>query len=61
MGQESALPTMRATVNAFTRLWLGVRPATGLAMTDEIEAPESLLEALDDVVRLPKPRPDWDY
>jgi len=61
VGQESALPTMRATVNAFTRLWLGVRPATGLAMTDEIEAPESLLEALDDVVRLPKPRPDWDY
>jgi hypothetical protein len=60
-GQDASLPTMRTTVNAFTRLWLGVRPATGLAMTDEIEAPESLLEALDDLVRLPVPRPDWDY
>lgn len=60
-GQDSALPTMRTTVNAFTRLWLGVRPASGLAMTDEIEAPEGLLEALDDLVRLPAPQPDWDY
>lgn len=60
-GHDERLPAMRATVNAFTRLWLGVRPATGLAMTDEIEAPEELLERLDDLVRLPNPRPDWDF
>jgi hypothetical protein len=60
-GQDASLPTMRTTVNAFTRLWLGVRPASGLAMTDEIEAPEGLLEALDDLIRLPAPHADWDY
>jgi hypothetical protein len=60
-GQDASLPTMQTTVNAFTRLWLGVRPATGLAITDEMEAPEALLEALDNLVRLPAPRPDWDY
>lgn len=60
-GEDAGLPTLRATVNAFTRLWLGVRPASGLAMTDEIEAPEELLERLDDLVRLPRPRPDWDF
>ncbi len=59
-GADDALPTMQTTVNAFTRLWLGVRPATGLAMTDEIAAPEGLLEALDDLIRLPAPRPDFD-
>lgn len=26
-GRDEALPTLRASVNAFTRLWLGVRPA----------------------------------
>ena len=59
-GQNPSLPTMAATVNAFTRLWLGVRPATGLATTDSLTAPEELLERLDDLMRLPQPRPDWD-
>ncbi len=60
-GEDAALPTMQTTVNAFTRLWLGVRPASGLAMTDDIAAPEGLLEALDALIRLPVPRADWDY
>lgn len=59
-GQETGLPTMRASVNAFTRLWLGVRPASGLAITDEIVAPLELLESLDNLIRLPQPHPDWD-
>ncbi len=68
LGKESSigkvrrrkLPTLKASVNAFTRLWLGVRPATSLAMTDELSGPTSLLEDLDDVLRLPTPHPDWD-
>ncbi len=55
------LPTLKASVNAFTRLWLGVRPATSLAMTDDFEAPPSLLKDLDETIRLPKPYPDWDF
>jgi GNAT superfamily N-acetyltransferase len=60
-GVDSSLPTLTATVNAFTRLWLGVRPATGLAVTDDLDGPPELLEALDSALRLPDPKPDWDF
>ena len=50
-----------ASVNAFTRLWLGVCPATGLSVTDGLEAPRELLEELDVVLRLLDPQPDWDF
>jgi predicted acetyltransferase len=59
-GSEAGLPTLKATVNAFTRLWLGVRPASGLAVTDKLDGPVELLERLDHLLRLPPPRPDWD-
>ena len=60
-GLEPTLPTLTASVNAFTRTWLGVRPATGLAVTDELSAPRELLEELDRTLRLPDPKPDWDF
>lgn len=60
-GHEIHLPTLETTVNAFTRLWLGVRPATGLAATDQLNAPSGLLGELDRVLRLPTPKPDWDF
>ena len=60
-GTDDALPTLVATVNAFTRLWLGVRPATGLAITADLAGPDSLLTALDKALRLPVPHPDWDF
>ena len=60
-GTDEGLPTLTAGVGAFTRLWLGVRPATGLAVTDDLNGPAALLEALDGVLRLPTPKPDWDF
>ena len=60
-GVRRELPTMRATVNAFTRLWLGIRPPTSLSWTDELEAPEPLLKALDHALQLPVPMLDWDF
>jgi hypothetical protein len=60
-GHESGLPTLRASIGAFTRMWLGVRPATGLATTDDLEGPGNLLAELDRVLRLPTPKPDWDF
>ncbi len=60
-GADPSLPTLTATVNAFTRLWIGVGPATGLAVTDELAGPPELLEALDRVLNLPVPLPDWRY
>ena len=60
-GQDPALPTLAASVNAFTRLWLGVQPASGLAVTDELHAPAALLADLDTVLCLPQPKLGWDF
>jgi hypothetical protein len=61
IGTDASLPTLTASVGAFTRLWLGVRPATGLAATDDLSGPPELLAALDWALRLPDPKPDWDF
>ena len=60
-GDSAGLPTLTATVSAFTRMWLGVRPATGLAITDDLSAPAALLSQLDRLLRLPQPHPDWEF
>jgi hypothetical protein len=60
-GFDASLPTLTASVNAFSRLWLGVRPATGLAVTDDLSGPDDLLARLDQAFLLPQPKPDWDF
>jgi hypothetical protein len=60
-GRDETLPTLACSVGAFTRMWLGVRPATGLAVTDELKGPEGLLRELDWALRLPEPNLDWDF
>ena len=60
-GQGQGLPTLTASVGAFSRVWLGVARASMLAATDAIEAPSPLLEALDDKFALPLPRLGWDF
>lgn len=60
-GADGELPVLEASVGAFTRLWLGVRPATGLTLTDDLHGPPQLLESLDEAFRLPAPRAGWSY
>lgn len=60
-GIDKTLPTLVATIGAFTRMWLGVRPATSLAITDQLSAPQELLEKLDWILRLPEPKLDWGF
>jgi len=55
------LSTLNASVGAFTRMWLGVLPATGLSVTDKLDAPHALLQQLDRLLRLPKPSFEWDF
>jgi len=50
-----------ASVGAFTRLWLGVRPASGLAITDDLAGPDDLLAQLDASLRLPTPQAGWSF
>lgn len=60
-GHTPGLPKLSASVGAFSRLWLGVRPATSLALTDELQGPPELLAVLDERLRMPTPRVDWGF
>lgn len=60
-GHEADLPVIACSVNALTRLWLGVRPASTLATTDGITASPQLLAALDHAIRLPRPDVQTDF
>ena len=60
-GHRSGLPTLRASVGAFTRFWMGAGSATGLSATDEFDGPKDLLISLDEKYVLPTPRTDWDF
>jgi len=59
-GSAAALPTLTASVNAFSRMWFGVRAASDLAYTDELSGPRGLLQQLDETLRLPQPNPDCE-
>ncbi len=60
-GLDPSLPVLDASVNAFSRLWMGVRPASGLALTDALAGPASLLDDLDTALRLPPPFAGWVF
>lgn len=59
-GNDASLPTLSASVNAFTRMWFGIRPASGLAITDDLSGPPELIHALDKALLLPTPYLGWD-
>jgi len=61
-GFKEGLPLMEASINAFSRLWLGVVRPTSLSRTDELKAPEELLQSLDRLLAiLPRPQLDWEF
>jgi len=60
-GFHESLPTLTATVGAFTRMWFGVRSASSLSITDNLSGSDTLLQALDDCLCLPQPHLAWDF
>jgi hypothetical protein len=60
-GSDPSLPSMTASVGAFTRVWLGCRRASSVALTDAVDAPPALLAALDEALALPIPHPGWQF
>lgn len=58
---DGSRPTLRCSVNAFSRLWLGVRPPTRLQGTDVLEADDGLLAALERCLPLPLPDVGMDF
>ena len=59
-GHRAGLPDLRASAGAFSRLWAGVRPASSLALTDDLAGPADLLADLDRAMP-PPPQFDWMF
>jgi hypothetical protein len=55
------LPLLSADVGTFTRLLWGVLPASSLALTEPLAAPDALLAQLDAAICLPRSVPGWDH
>jgi predicted acetyltransferase len=55
-GIDPTAPTLRASVAAFSRMWIGARTASSLAVTGGLDGPPKLLGELDGAFRLPTPR-----
>ncbi len=60
-GFDPNLPTLNSSVAAFTRLWLGARPAASLAVAGALQGPQKMIDRLDELFRLPRPWPEWDF
>jgi hypothetical protein len=60
-GHTPDLPVLTASVNDFTRFWMGAADAEVLAGVGSFDGPQDLIVALDESLRLPLPAPDWDY
>ncbi len=56
-GVDGSIPTLTASINAFSRMWFGVHPASSLALTDQLRGPAGLLAQLDEAFLLPSPHP----
>ena len=57
---DKSLPNLSCSVNTFSRLLWGVASATSLAISDGLQAPQTLLSALDPVFKT-SPNPVWDF
>lgn len=60
-GSGAGLPVLQASVNAFTRLWMGVRNASTLAMSGGLSGSGELLASLDRAFALPEPHHGWYF
>lgn len=61
LGRDESLPTVRTTVNALSRMWIGAAIPSNLAVLGVLDAPPELLPRLDEVFCLPKPEVDWEF
>ena len=61
LGYDSQLPTLSSDIGAFSRILFGVRSASSIALTDDVNGPSELLHGLDKAILLPTPNFDWDF
>lgn len=58
---DPSLPVLTCSVNAFSRMWLGVRPASVLQASEHIEGSPKLIDNLDVAFNLPTPHFNWEF
>lgn len=58
--ENETLPALTCSINTLSRLIWGVATASSLAISDGLQAPVSLLTALDGVFT-PNPKPGWNF
>jgi hypothetical protein len=60
-GKVDALPTLRAQIGGFTRMWMGAQRASALTLGGALSGPGELIRALDRAFAIPQPHTDWDF
>jgi len=60
-GIDNSLPKIKTNVNNFTRMWMGVLPASVLQIYENFEGDEKLIKKLDDIFNFHKPCIDWGF
>ena len=60
-GKDERLPTLRAQIGAFTRMWIGAQQASALTLTGALSGPDELIRSLDRMFQIPQPHTDWDF
>ncbi len=60
-GHEENLPLVKGTINGFTRLWIGVLPASTIGLVEDLSIDKNLVDILEKVFYRPDVRSDWDY
>ncbi|MEM9624041.1 MAG: GNAT family N-acetyltransferase [Pseudomonadota bacterium] len=61
VGFDAQLPRLQCSVNTLTRLLWCVRPASSLAVTDDLRGAPELLQQLDAILRLSPPVAGWEF
>jgi hypothetical protein len=60
-GTDDTLPTLRAQIGAFTRMWMGAQRASTLTLGGALSGPAELIRSLDRAFAIPQPHTDWDF
>ncbi len=61
-GFSDKLPNVKASIGAFTRLWIGSATASGLSVTDDLSAEPCVIEKLDELFsQIPMPMREWGF
>jgi predicted acetyltransferase len=62
LGDAQTNVDLRTSINALSRWWLGVLPASSLGVIGQMHADSSTLTRLDQLTaHLPRPHPGWDF